>query len=183
MNQRVPDPSFNVAGLLEARSSGKVEAPSAAASPSTTAAWRPGHMPHWPKILDVLIDELIQAAGEAEAQPFLLHVGQRLADELPLGRPQTLTALESEIDQQLGELGWGGCSIRDAGRHLVIEHADHPLMGAGAESEVARLRLLGLSWVLGGLYKGWLDAQGGHAEIVCERCQSHRPLVFHYGNA
>lgn len=142
-----------------------------------------GDAPHWPKVLDLLIDELIQAAGEAEAQPFLQRVGLRLADDLPLGQPATLAALESEVNRRLAQLSWGWCSIRDAGRHLIIEHGDYPLMGSGDIGEAGRLRLLGLSWILGSLYQGWLGAQGGQATVSYQRNRFHQSLIFHYGSA
>lgn len=140
-------------------------------------------LPRWSKVLDLLLDELITGAGEAEAQPFLHRVGMRLAADLPLGQPETLSALTSAINRRLSQLDWGWCSIRDAGRHLVIEQGDYPLMDARHASAAGHPRLIALSWMLCGLYQGWLGAQGGRASISCERCHAHQSLIFHYGGA
>ncbi|WP_110687562.1 cellulose biosynthesis protein BcsD [Salinicola aestuarinus] len=136
----------------------------------------------WSKVLDVLLDELIVGAGAAEAQPFLQRVGQRLSEDLPLGQPPTLPALESAINRRLDQLGWGWSSIRDAGQHLIIEQGDYPMMSRRVRDAAERQRLIGLSWILSGLYQGWLGEQGGHGEARCHRCHAQQTLIFHYGS-
>ena len=127
-----------------------------------------------------LAEEIDTQAG-AEARDRLLRgAGHRMARLLPLPAVASMRALEMEMNDVLGAIGWGSThlDLREAERCLVITHTGLPRIGSAGDP-------LGswLSAALEGLYEAWLAQQpGSDPDLVArrQRCSSPDVLTLHY---
>lgn len=147
-----------------------------------TEAGRADGSPGWPRVLDLMIDELMAAAGEQESGHFLVMVGRRLARENPVESP-TLSALQTRINHCLARLQWGWCTIRDEGECLNLEHGDYPSIENDRGDDAEPRRVWGVAMLLTGLYQQWFDALGGDATVTCQRRVPGQSLSFRYGHS
>jgi len=139
--------------------------------------------PHWPLVLDLMIKELVNAAGEQESGHFLAMVGRRLAEENPVGSQPTVSTLQAAINRCLARLQWGWCVIRDEGKFLSLEHGDYPAIESDQGEAGETRRRWGVAMLLTGLYQQWFETLGGDAAISCQRCLPGQSLLFHYGRS
>ena len=61
----------------------------------------------WFDLLLIMIDGMLNNAGELESQPFLRQMGEALADNYPLPESETVGQLEANINQLLSRFQWG----------------------------------------------------------------------------
>ena len=127
------------------------------ATPSLAAAGRAGTA-QWRVFLRALADEVDHLAGPGERDDMLRSVGRRMARMIPLPPVYTLDALETEMNDALESLGWGGVSLtlNETDRVLLLTHAGLPRIGSlGTPSGQW------LSALLEGLYEAWFAQQPG----------------------
>ena len=65
----------------------------------------------WFDLLLIMVDGMVNNAGELESQPFLRQMGEALADEHPLPASETLGELEANMNAQLSRFQWGVVSV------------------------------------------------------------------------
>lgn len=130
--------------------------------------------------LRALAEEIDAQAG-AEARDTLLRgAGHHMARLLPLPAVASMDALEMEMNDVLGAIGWGSTrlDLREAERCLVITHSGLPRIGSAGDP-------LGswLSAALEGLYEAWMAQQPGSDPALVARRQvfgSPDVLTLHY---
>ena len=138
----------------------------------------------WRTFLKVLASEMQSSAGKEESARFMRHVGRHLASEYPLDAPATLGDLEAQINARLDSMDWGWCTLNASDDQLAIEHVAYPVAVDTVEDPVA-----GEAWtrtisaLLEGLYKHWLDGEGGDAPIAYRHGEPGRYLAFRYGGS
>lgn len=136
----------------------------------------------WNLFLELIFDELLNSAGKEGASGFLQHIGGRIATELPIGECDTLESLEQVMNGILSQLDWGQVTIMAENQKIRIRHIACPVPGSSPERISASL--LAMSTVLEGLYKTWLQQQGGEADVsmACTSRQvEQRECTFLYG--
>ncbi|WJV53815.1 cellulose biosynthesis protein BcsD [Pectobacteriaceae bacterium CE90] len=139
--------------------------------------------PGWVSLLNVVIEGMIENAGEQDAITFLYQAGEQLAERYPLKDAVTVEGLECEINRVLAIFHWGCVDIQPSEQALDIFHLALP--------DDDNRRLKGKQWrmamgaVLQGLYSRWLSAQNGNDHILlsCEKTDSDVVLLFRYQNA
>lgn len=116
----------------------------------------------WFDLLLIMIDGMLNNAGELESQPFLRQMGEALADNYPLPESETVGQLEANINQLLSRFQWGVVSVEvgdDGHRALPVSRDD-----------ARRVRWCNaFCAILEGLYSRWLQGQGGGAHVVLQR--------------
>ncbi|MDQ7728409.1 cellulose biosynthesis protein BcsD [Halomonas sp. SpR8] len=136
----------------------------------------------WRLFLELVFDELSNSAGKEESSGFWRHIGSRIASERPIGECATLERLELAVNEQLDLMDWGWASIMAENQTMRICHAACPVPGSSQERLDASL--LAMSALLEGVYKGWLQQQGGDSDVPI-RCVSRnleqRECTFLYG--
>ena len=65
----------------------------------------------WFDLLLIMVDGMVNNAGELESQPFLRQMGEALADEHPLPESETIGELEAHINAQLSRFQWGAAHV------------------------------------------------------------------------
>ena len=66
----------------------------------------------WFDLLLIMIDGMLNNAGELESQPFLRQMGEALADNYPLPESETVGQLEANINQLLSRFQWASSAWR-----------------------------------------------------------------------
>lgn len=120
----------------------------------------------WFDLLLIMIDGMLNNAGELESQPFLRQMGEALADRYPLPESETVGQLEVNINQLLSRFQWGFVSVDVGDDGLRLRHRALPVSRDDARR---------VPWcnafcaILEGLYSRWLQRQGGGAHVVLQR--------------
>jgi hypothetical protein len=120
----------------------------------------------WRLFLRGLAEEVDSLAGAGERDDMLRGIGRRMARMMPLPAVDNLTALEMEMNDALGTIGWGGVRlhVNEAERALHLVHTGLPRIGS-----------LGtpaghwLSAMLEGLYDSWFAQQPGSKPSLSTR--------------
>ena len=104
----------------------------------------------WFDLLLIMIDGMLNNAGELESQPFLRQMGEALAD----------------INQLLSRFQWGVVSVDVGDDGLRLRHRALPV----SRDDARRVRWCNaFCAILEGLYSRWLQGQGGGAHVVLQR--------------
>ncbi len=135
----------------------------------------------WRHFLRALAEEVDAAAGAAGRDRLLVGVGRRMARLLPLPPVLTLDALEMEMNDALGAIGWGSVrlSLHEFDRCLVIAHGDLPRLGSAGDPPGQWLAAL-----LEGLYQTWMGEQPwAEPALLVRRQGAQTPglVVLRYG--
>lgn len=112
----------------------------------------------WRLFLRALAEEVDSLAGSGDRDDMLRGVGARMARLSPLPSVSTLEALETEVNDTLGELGWGQARLEldEPARMLRVIHTRLPRIGSMAGPQGPWLSAL-----LEGLYETWFAQQPG----------------------
>lgn len=122
--------------------------------------------PQWSGFLRVLGDSLQTQLSESEFQLFMKRLGERFAQDHPLGQTQNLPELEAAINRFWADRQWGFAKLGDLGGALRIEHWGSPLPAAlQVDAEVGGA-------FLEGVYGGWLSAAGAPPELTVGQAPS-----------
>ena len=70
----------------------------------------------WFDLLIIMIEGMLNNAGELESQPFLRQMGASLAETHPLPASETVGDLEANINRLLTHFHWGVVTIDVGGR-------------------------------------------------------------------
>lgn len=137
------------------------------------------YQPGWFDLLSVMINGMLRNAGEREGHAFLQQMGETLAIRYPLGAPQTVRDLETQINAVLAQFNWGFVDVQPSENAMVISHMALP---PGDGQMDARQWRQALGAVLAGLYARWLRDQGGNSAVslLCEETESEATLNFRY---
>ncbi len=81
----------------------------------------------WFDLLLIMVDGMVNNAGELESQPFLRQMGEALADEHPLPESETLGELEANMNAQLSRFQWGVVSVEVSDDGLRLRHQALPM--------------------------------------------------------
>ncbi|ENP8232819.1 MULTISPECIES: cellulose biosynthesis protein BcsD [Klebsiella] len=120
----------------------------------------------WFDLLLIMVDGMVNNAGELESQPFLRQMGEVLADEHPLPESETLGQLETNMNALLSRFQWGFVSVEVNDEGLRLRHQALPV----SRDEARRIRWCNaFCAILEGLYSRWLQGQGGAAHVVLQR--------------
>lgn len=120
----------------------------------------------WFDLLLIMIDRMLNNAGELESQPFLRQMGEALADRYPLPESETVGQLEANINQLLSRFQWGVVSVDVGDDGLRLRHRALPV----SRDDARRVRWCNaFCAILEGLYSRWLQGQGGGAHVVLQR--------------
>ena len=120
----------------------------------------------WFDLLLIMIDGMLNNAGELESQPFLRQMGEALADNYPLPESETVGQLEANINQLLSRFQWGVVSVEVGDDGLRLRHRALPV----SRDDARRVRWCNaFCAILEGLYSRWLQGQGGGAHVVLQR--------------
>lgn len=120
----------------------------------------------WFDLLLIMIDGMLNNAGELESQPFLRQMGEALADRYPLPESETVGQLEANINQLLSRFQWGVVSVDVGDDGLRLRHRALPV----SHDDARRVRWCNaFCAILEGLYSRWLQGQGGGAHVVLQR--------------
>ncbi|SLM61230.1 MULTISPECIES: cellulose biosynthesis protein BcsD [Dickeya] len=135
--------------------------------------------PGWADLLGVIIDGMMDNAGEQDGLAFLRQMGIQLAGRYPLAQAETVMDLEREMNRVLSLFDWGCVDLQPRETRLEIHHLALP--EPVGEGRGARWRM-SMAAVLQGVYGRWLREQGGaeHVVLSCEGINSESGLVFHY---
>jgi hypothetical protein len=121
----------------------------------------------WRLFVRALADEVDSLAGPGERDDMLRGMGRRMSRMMPLPHVEQLDALQIEMNEALGDLGWGQVHLHlnADDRAIIIRH--HGLPQVGSLGTPAGTWLAAL---LEGLYEGWLAQQpGSQASLVARR--------------
>lgn len=136
----------------------------------------------WRLFLELVFDELSNSAGKEELSGFWRHIGSRVSAERPIGDCATLERLERAVNDELDLLDWGWVSMTTDNQKVRICHTACPIPGSSQER--VETSLLAMSALLEGVYKGWLQQQGGDFDVPI-KCISRnlelRECNFIYG--
>lgn len=120
----------------------------------------------WFDLLLIMIDGMLNNAGELESQPFLRQMGEALADNYPLPESETVGQLEANINQLLSRFQWGVVGVEVGDDGLRLRHRALPV----SRDDARRVRWCNaFCAILEGLYSRWLQGQGGGAHVVLQR--------------
>lgn len=129
--------------------------------------------PDFTLFLHALASEFDEQAGPAARDVLLRSVGRRMASRMLPPSCRTMEALEIEINDLLGQLGWGRMQLDllSEERALRITHEALPRLGSLGEPTGEWL-----SATLEGMYEGWLsnqpDAHGPYDVLREDPCHS-----------
>lgn len=136
--------------------------------------------PMWRTFVRALALALDAQVGPDVQTAILRAAGQQMATMLALPTVDSLDALELEMNDILGEIGWGNVrlTLREAERFVMIDHAGLPRVGSAGDPPG--------TWfapVLEGLYQSWMGQQPGadpSFRTSVKTYEEHR-LVIRYG--
>lgn len=129
--------------------------------------------PDFTLFLHALASEFDEQAGPGARDVLLRSVGRRMASRLLPPSCRTMDALQIEINDLLGQLGWGRMhlDLLSEERTLRITHEALPRLGSLGEPSGEWL-----SATLEGMYEAWLsnqpDADGPYDVLRTDHCRS-----------
>lgn len=131
----------------------------------------------WSAYLAAFAAECMAAPDNGAVLAFVRSVGARLARQHPVGKVDTLEALEAQINAVLADMDWGWTRLSASGDHVVITHGACPNV-LKDDDQQAWPPLM--AEVLAGAYAAWMASQGSPgAHTVC-RDPLASPLVFEH---
>ena len=138
------------------------------------AGTEPG-FPQFRVFLRALAEELDSEAGASGRDSLLRGVGRQMARMLPLPAVASMSALEMEMNDVLGSIGWGHTRLEllETERHILITHAGLPRIGSAGDPPGTWL-----AGVLEGLYEAWMSQQPGSDAGLVARRQPHQETKF-----
>ncbi|CAM3391320.1 cellulose biosynthesis protein BcsD [Klebsiella variicola] len=120
----------------------------------------------WFDLLVIMVEGMLNNAGELESQPFLRQMGASLAETHPLPASETVGELEVNINRLLTHFHWGVVTIDVGEDGLRLRHQALPV----SRDDAGRVRWCNaFCAILEGLYSRWLQSQGGSAHVVLQR--------------
>ncbi len=125
----------------------------------------------WRLFVRALADEVDSLAGPGERDDMLRGMGRRMARMTPLAHVDQLDALEMEMNEVLGDLGWGHVQLHlnAEDRAVMIRHSGLPKVGSLGSPAGTWLAAL-----LEGLYEGSMAQQpGSQSALVALRVPSN----------
>lgn len=134
------------------------------------------HQPGWFDLVSVMIDGMLANAGQEEAEAFLYSMGDTLAQRYPLAEALTVQDLEREMNLQLVRFQWGFVQLQPLDDAILLKH--HALPAGDNTLDPASWQAA-LAAMFGGLYAGWLHAQGGKAAMPV-RLELNDGNTLHY---
>lgn len=139
--------------------------------------------PGWFDLLTIMIDGIAENATEQQSRPFLLQMGDRLAQSYPLDTSETVGELESNINKQLSHFGWGCVGIIPTETALILRHQALPVSHA-QDADKKNRWCNAFSTIMEGAYTRWLKQQGGEAHVIVTRdsALSLSEIQFRYHN-
>ncbi len=111
-------------------------------------------------MLQAVVEEIFDSAGEADGRAFMQHVGGRMAAQLGAPDAATLEALEQAINDRWCDMDWGWVTLATDGRSLTLTHGAYPGAGTGSSQWSSAVVAL-----LEGLYETWLVSLGEGAAL------------------
>ncbi|WP_380182393.1 cellulose biosynthesis protein BcsD [Kalamiella sp. sgz302252] len=137
------------------------------------------YQPGWFDLLSVMINGMLNNAGEQESHAFLQQMGDSLASRYPLSAARTVGELEQQINLVLARFNWGFVDVQPYETAILIHHMALP-PGDGRMAENQWRQALGA--VLTGLYARWLGEQGGSpaVSLSCSATGGAASLTFRY---
>ncbi|MEI7064249.1 cellulose biosynthesis protein BcsD [Dickeya chrysanthemi] len=135
--------------------------------------------PGWADLFGVIVNGMMDNAGEQEGLAFLRHMGEQLAERYPLSEAITVVDLEQEMNQVLSLFHWGCVDLRPYENRLEIYHLALPGLFNTAGSTRWRMAMAA---VLQGLYSRWLREQGGAEQVPLsyQETDDSSVLLFRY---
>ncbi|AUQ27286.1 cellulose biosynthesis protein BcsD [Dickeya zeae] len=135
--------------------------------------------PGWADLFGVIVNGMMDSAGEQEGLAFLRHMGRQLAERYSLPAAVTVADLEREMNQVLSLFHWGCVDLRPYENRLEIYHLSLPVLVGAAGSTRWRMSMAA---VLQGLYSHWLCEQGGaeYVPLSFEETDNGSILLFRY---
>lgn len=116
--------------------------------------------PQWLAFNRALALELSAGLPPEESRRLFARIGERVAQQLPVARCNTLAELERAVNARWEAIGWGFGRLEEGAETLSITHDCSPLAAAfGAEAA---------GWTSGfleGAYQAWFRAQGSPAGL------------------
>ncbi|MNB72702.1 Cellulose synthase operon protein D [compost metagenome] len=131
----------------------------------------------WFSLLHVMIEGMVANVGEAQSHPFLVQMGETLAERFPLTPAHTVGELEAQINARLAAFDWGVIDIDASDTAIRISHMALPVP---AEPAQQRAWNHAFSAVLEGLYARWMREQGGKSHVSLWREASPSATVIHF---
>ncbi|MEG1210381.1 MAG: cellulose biosynthesis protein BcsD [Leclercia sp.] len=131
----------------------------------------------WFSLLHVMIEGMVANVGEAQSRPFLVQMGDTLAERFPLAPAHTVGELEAQINARLAAFNWGYIDIDASDTAILISHMALPVP---AEEATQHAWNLAFSAVLEGLYARWIREQGGKSHVSLWREASPSATVIHF---
>lgn len=120
----------------------------------------------WFDLLIIMVEGMLNNAGELESQPFLRQMGASLAETHPLPASETVGELEANINRLLTHFHWGVVTIDVGEDGLRLRHQALPV----SRDDAGRVRWCNaFCAILEGLYSRWLQSQGGSAHVILQR--------------
>ncbi|HDG7753505.1 cellulose biosynthesis protein BcsD [Klebsiella quasipneumoniae] len=120
----------------------------------------------WFELLIIMVEGMLNNAGELESQPFLRQMGASLAETHPLPASETVGELEANINRLLTHFHWGVVTIDVGEDGLRLRHQALPV----SRDDAGRVRWCNaFCAILEGLYSRWLQSQGGSAHVILQR--------------
>jgi phage terminase large subunit GpA-like protein len=121
------------------------------------------YQPGWFDLLSLMINGMLNNAGEQESHAFLRQMGDSLAGRYPLGAARTVGELEQQINLALARFNWGFVDVQPHETAMLIHHMALPSAGGQMDDRQWRQAL---GAVLSGLYARWLGEQGGSPTVA-----------------
>ncbi len=120
----------------------------------------------WRLFIRALADEVDSLAGPGERDDMLRGMGRRMARMTPLAHVDQLDALEMEMNEVLGDLGWGHVRLHLNAEDpaVMIRHSGLPKVGS-----LGNPAGMWLAALLEGLYEGWMAQQPGSQSTLIAR--------------
>lgn len=135
-------------------------------SPALAYYERTACSPQWLAFNRALALELSAGLPPEENRRLFARIGERVAQQLPLARCNTLAELEGAVNARWEAIGWGFGRLAEGAETLSITHDCSPLAVAfGAEAA---------GWTSGfleGAYQAWFRAQGSPAGLRVQAMQ------------
>lgn len=110
----------------------------------------------WFDLLVIMVEGMLNNAGELESQPFLRQMGASLAETHPLPASETVGELEANINRLLTHFHWGVVTIDVGEDGLRLRHQALPV----SRDDAGRVRWCNaFCAILEGLYSRWLQVR------------------------
>ena len=134
----------------------------------------------WFDSLIIMIEGMLNNAGELESQPFLRQMGASLAETHPAVGVGDGRSGAQYRHRLLTHFHWGVVTIDVGEDGLRLRHQALPV----SRDDAGRVRWCNaFCAILEGLYSRWLQSQGGSAHVILQRervFSSRRSVSYHH---